>query len=201
MHDALVQRLGIAVCVIGLVWLVIHAERPAPSIKNKVPAASLRPGVHLWQGPGDADETIQVKIVDPDTGVVTTGELLQRQGRVYTDRDGRITAGVRTEFYFLKPGLDIGAFGGYRPAARGTESDTFDVGLRYSPVRTFFGTLAPDIAISKDWIGAGASIYPPKRLVGPDWSHVGLGAWYGYPTRSDSHSGPGWTVGLSFSIK
>lgn len=173
----------------------------ASTLKNKVPVDEGFPRFHLFKGVDDGDGTLEV-----------SGDLNGRTGSFAMDRG--MLYGVKPsdpgyidslhlkftpDYYLVAPGLDLGTWGGYREAGKGTSTDTFQVGLRVSPARLLFDTVAPDLVISRDTVGAGLSAYPPER-----WStllhHVGLGAWYTVPLDGSRDSGPsGWCYGLSFS--
>ena len=185
-------------CVVLMAWLLSTASPPAPKITNAVPATPKAARFHFWRGEGDTDRTLDVTLPSDGNG---TGRLLEHSGNIYVDRDSNIRVGVTRDVYFGVSRTDIGSFAGYRPAFRGTEQSTASLGFRYSPVRLFYDTVAPDIAISPNWAGIGVSAYAPEYLVGETWKHVGVGAWYGYPYGGLLDGPPGWTVGLSLSIR
>jgi hypothetical protein len=184
------------------VYILAHSQRPAPRIGHDTPPAEFEsPRFHGRRQPGMVDRTIDVSLRGPD-GSPVSGRLLQAGNRFYVESDGRrLEARVTNDYYFYSPGLDLGTIAGFRGGARGSDGDTFAVGVRASPARIFYGTVAPDIVLTQDWIGLGASAYLPANVVGDAWSHVGAGAWYGYPTRGESYGDPGWVVGISLSIR
>lgn len=193
------HAIGIAVAV-GIITLATMAGRPAPTITGASPAQHDVPRFHWYQSENDVDRTVTVTLPPTGTGAALRVELLEKDGRFYT-RDGQPVAHVTDDLYLISPGLDLGTFFGARPSASQTPGDVFTVGLRVSPARLLYGTTAPDLVLSKDWAGAGLSFYAPERLVGPTWRHVGIGAWYGYPLGGLAMGGPGWTVGISLSIR
>jgi hypothetical protein len=95
-------------------------------------------------------------------------------------RDGHLEVSLVRDYYLAEPNFDLGTWAGYIPVDD-PDVDHFQVGLRYSPCRFLYGTLAPDLAVSQDALGIGCSFYPPAQFVGPYWRHLGLGVWYVAP--------------------
>jgi hypothetical protein len=89
------------------------------------------------------------------------------------DVDGWSIKGNRY-VYFWDESVDIGAW----VAARPDVAPGYDIGIRLSPVRTFYGVLAPDLLIGSRSVGVGISAYVPKGVVPRDWGRFGLGAGY-----------------------
>lgn len=85
---------------------------------------------------------------------------------------------------------DFGTFAGAAPSARGPqgESSTFQVGLRVSPARFLYGTIAPDLLVTSDHFGVGLSLYPPPDLMGHSWAHWGIGYGHLWPTSQGAAS-------------
>jgi len=184
--------------VVGVVFVIATHSRPAPKIDKADAAEDAFPRLHFWRGKSDADRTLDFK----DDHGRTVGRVLERDGVFYDPEGSRLNTISTDDLYFAKPQYDIGAFAGFRPASRGYERlDPFTAGLRFSPIRLGYDVVAPDLVITNEWAGAGASFFLPERLVGADWKHLGLGAWYGYPFRGQASAPGGWTVGASFSIR
>lgn len=185
-----------------VIAIVVTHNRPAPKIDGASPATTTFPRLHLFRGDSDADKSLDLKIDTERLPASGTVRLLERDGLFYDPDGSPIHTTVTNDIYFLKTHYDFGTFAGYRPASRGQEGlDPFTAGVRFSPLRLCYDTIAPDLAITNQWAGAGASFYLPENFVGPTWKHLGLGVWYGYPYRGRSDAPGGWTAGLSFSIR
>jgi hypothetical protein len=184
--------------LVGVIIVIATHSRPAPKIDKAEAADDAFPRLHFWRGKSDADRTLDFK----DAHGRTVARVLERDGVFYDPEGSRFSTVSTDDLYFAKPQYDIGAFSGFRPASRGIdELDPFTAGLRFSPIRLCYDVVAPDVVITNDWAGAGASVYLPERFVGSDWKHLGLGAWYGWPYRGREDGPGGWTVGLAFSIR
>jgi hypothetical protein len=188
------ELVGIALLA-ALVLSLTMCSKPAPTVKNADVLHDEMPRFHLWKKSDDADRSIQVK----DRGGKVLGELVVKDNFVYAPKGSPLSHSTTTDdLYLIEPGLDIGTFAAYH-AARGT--DSMSVGIRLSPVRLLYGTVAPDLAIAQDWAGPGVSFYMPERLVGPTLSRVGVGAWYGLPYAGRESADPGWALGMSLSLR
>lgn len=127
--------------------------------------------------------------------------LTVSRGWVYADADQRAAAKsagytfAYTRYRFLwDADLDAGAFGGMWS---GTPS--FQSGLRLSPVRLLWGTLALDALVTHEASGAGISIYAPAGTLPWAWAdHVGLEVGQLWPFAGGASSR---VLGLSFSIR
>lgn len=184
--------------LVGVAFLLVTHSRPAPKIDEAEAADDGIPRLHVWRGKSDADRSLDFK--DDHNRIV--GRVLERDGLFYDPNGSRLHTVNTDDLYLAKPQYDIGAFTGFRPASRGiTGLDPFTAGLRFSPIRLGYDCIAPDLVITNQWAGLGASVFLPERLVGSDWKHLGLGAWYGYPFRGQPDGSGGWTVGASFSIR
>ncbi len=185
--------------VIGVaVFLIATHTRPAPRIDKATPAERGTPRFHLWRGENDADRSLGIS----DAGGGPRGRVLERDGLFYDEIGSPLKTTVVEDYYFGKTHWDLGAFAGFRPASRGHEGlDPFTAGVRFSPCRLGYDVIAPDLVITNQWAGAGVSFFAPERFVGPDWKHLGLGFWYGYPFRGQADAPGGWCTGLSFSIR
>lgn len=85
------------------------------------------------------------------------------------------------------PFTDFGTFAGYAPDRDSEESDIDDglvIGLRFSPVRVLYDTVAADFLISPSTAGVGVSVYPPSDYFGSVFSHWGVG--YGHLWATDN---------------
>lgn len=184
--------------VAAVVFILVTHTKPAPKLDGASPAKLAAPKFHFIEEDQDVDKTIDIK---DDTGS-TVARLFERRGLLYDPKGSPHHTVVTPHLEFVRPAYDIGAFAGYRPASRhSTELDPFTAGLRFSPLRLGYGIVAPDLVITNQWAGAGASFYLPEGLAGVEWKHFGVGAWYGYPFRGQADAPGGWTVGLSFSVR
>lgn len=195
------EILGGAVIIVIIGFLV--SAKPASSLSNKVVVPQTTPSYHWWRGPDDGDGTYSFR-----------GDLNGRVGRYVVrhsvlhqpkpgspDEIPTLSAEFSPDRYFGEWNYDFGTFGAYRRASTGTSTDAFQVGLRFSPARLAFGTVAPDLVLSKDCVGAGLSVFVPEEYSG-QFAHFGLGAWYTIPLAGTSRAGrPGWDLGLSFSTQ
>lgn len=152
--------------------------------------------------PGDppvpADE-LALQPVD-EVGKPLIGDDFTKWSDEHGFKDEKLPAlhlSVTPDYYAYDRVNDFGTFAGYRPSARQTDDDTFEVGIRYSPIRLLYGTIAPDALLSRDSAGVGLSFYPPEQYVGTFFHHLGLE--FGYMASLSGNSGPGYVVGLSFS--
>lgn len=108
---------------------------------------------------------------------------------------------VEPSYHF--PFDDLGTFAAYNPGGRSdpssqgrTYDDSLVVGLRASPCRILYGTIAPDFLIGAHEVGLGASFYAPVDYFGHQFVHWGLGVgrlW------SLDQGRPGNVIYLSFS--
>ncbi|MFA6132551.1 MAG: hypothetical protein WC869_00890 [Phycisphaerae bacterium] len=184
--------------IVGAVFLIAMHSRPAPKIDKATAAEREVPRYHLWRGDKDADRTLDLE----DSSGRHVARVLERDGLFYDEAGSPLRTKVTDDLNFVKTQYDIGTFAGFRPASRGYDRlDPFTAGLRFSPIRLGYDVVAPDLVITNDWAGAGASFFLPERIVGPDWKHLGLGLWYGYPFRGQADAPGGWTAGLSFSLR
>ncbi len=98
------------------------------------------------------------------------------------------------------PFTDFGTFAGYAPDRDPDNSDIDNglvIGLRFSPVRALYDTIAADFLISPSTAGIGISIYPPSDYFGSVFSHWGIG--YGHVWATDNGSSSNIFY-LSFSV-
>ncbi len=195
--DDPVNREVLGLVVIGIIVLTVFSRwRGTPDKGNYTPATHAIPRLHLYKGQADVEASVDV--VDHEDHI--TGRLVLDDGRLYEPKDRSVRGVYTSDLYLVDTTRwDVGTFGGYR--ATDGQTEPFSVGLRVSPVRLFYGTVAPDLALAQDWAGAGASFYLPAELVGRTASHIGIGAWYGIPFNGSDRDGPAWCYGLSFSIR
>lgn len=183
----------IAIAFLALTFWFAHA--PTPSIHGDI-AVPTETHFHLWGTSDNADGSYQIR----DNGTLVRAFHV-RDNRVSElphgpDAEGHHYATVYDrDLYLGKSGLDLGAWTGY---GRLGEARHWQTGARYSPARFFYGTLAPDLAVSQDAAGIGITAFPPADYLGPFWSHLGLGVWYVAPFDG---SNPGPVYGLSFSTR
>ena len=185
---------------VGLLLLTVATKwRQPPSKADHTPATTTLPSPHLIKGKDDGDASIALF----DAHRQPAGHLLLDDGWVYGPNDGSVYPVITHHYYAIDATRwDVGAVCAYREGGRGTDGGAIAGGLRVSPVRLLWGTVAPDIVVTEDWAGAGASAYLPRQIVGNAASHFGIGAWYGVPYGSSDRDGPaGWCFGLSFSIR
>jgi len=153
---------------------------------------------HLWKGYDAVDATITAT----DTSGHNLGTWYSMGDQLYTkprrpgDPEPPIRLTITRERDLFSEGWDIGTWGSYWSGRNDSRDSRFQVGIRISPLRILYDTIAFDAVVSKDAVGAGLSFYLPSDHVDPWWRHWGLGAWWLAPT---SGAAPGWAVGLSFS--
>lgn len=190
-----------AVVVIGATFF--FAASPLRTIAGNIPIPTSTKFVFIKPA-GGADGTVHFKATkDIPSGTefdidLRDNQLSERpEGRKARDTLGFTaeTSRVRGFIETYDFPYDFGTWAGYAPASR---DETFQVGLRASPVRLLYGTLAPDLLLSQDHAGIGISLYPPPDLVGHMWSHWGLGYGHLWPTHS---SDPSNVFYLSFSTQ
>jgi hypothetical protein len=165
--------------------------QPPPSVDGMVPIPYETTRLHGWKGPSDGEGLLTITNRSGDTVaqyvVGDSGVLHEDPGQ---QREGQFRASFEPSLYIGRWWFDVGAF-----AAANTEDQY--LGLRISPARLFYGTVAPDIVGSESSIGLGVSVFPPARNVG-DWSHIGVGCWYLHDLdRGDNRL----SLGLSTSIR
>lgn len=158
---------GVLVIVIGAtLWL---SRTPAVTVDGKVVIKPKSVAGFVRQDQA-IDGTLAVThILTGDTFVADA--FLNNFYWTPKERDSGVWKVKYTRYrYLVDPGFDIGTYAGYR--------DGLDVGIRFSPVRFLYGTVALDALVGEDAAGVGASLYPMPEYFGPLWHHVGIG--YGY---------------------
>jgi hypothetical protein len=192
---------AIVVVVLVLTLYVTH-RTPTSIAGDKSVATTTHTALVLPPEHADGDLTASFSYKDQD-GIehTATGDVDVRHGRVYQSDEQR-TASDKAGFKFqynrtvglCDPYLfDLGTVAG---AAGLSGADRFQVGLRYSPVRLLYGTVAPDLILTKDAVGVGVSAYLPADEF-PNLSHWGLEVARLIPTHSGTK--PANFVGIAFS--
>jgi len=98
-----------------------------------------------------------------------------------------------TRYTFLwDPHWDLGAWAAARPGV----NPGYDLGVRISPARTFYGVLSPDLLIGSRCVGAGVSLYVPPGYIPRSWDRFGLGVGYVFDY---SGAQDGWAPYVSIS--
>jgi len=154
----------------------------------------------LYEQPERDGSTEPVPVDDANQPL--TGDALDAWRKAHPDAHGQFyTTSFTPDYYLAERTFDLGCFAAYRPSGRnvdqGRSSEAFEVGLRYSPIRFLYGTVAPDALLTANAAGAGISFYPPERYVGPRWHHLGIEV--GWVASLSGHSPDGWLAGISFT--
>lgn len=193
--------LALLVFILVTVWF----NHPAPSVNGLHPVEEKGAHFHGIRSKGDGDGTYDATAHAPD-GSIISGRFIADDDRLFITKPADDSAHVSLTFtpdYYLFDAtrFDLGAWSGYfnrsdGGASASNRADRFQAGLRYSPARLLYGTVAPDLVLSSDLVGGGISFYPPRKLAGRYFEHVGVGAWYCAPFDG---SNPGWSFGFSFS--
>lgn len=180
------------VLLAGFVGFVLWNTGPVQTVngQNVVPTKT---NYDWWRSEGEADASFDV-YSDSDVFLASFNIV---DNRLYQspeqEQAGRIKIKATHNFFGGDPGFDLGALAAYH---KGMESDRFQVGVRYSPLRLGFNAIATDFVITEDTAGVGLSFYLPSK--GKWYSKFGLGAWYLAPF---AHGDPAFAYGLSFSTK
>ncbi len=184
---------GAIFILVGIIGLTVFFSAPAGSIAGK-DAVDTTSAFHLVRREYQTDGVL---VVHGRDGALL-GEFGLVDNQLYETpaqaRDGQIVATLRRDYYLLDPSFDLGTWAGY--CTQEFDGERTDIGLRYSPIRLLYGTVAPDIIAGEESVGFGFSVFPPARLVGNRWRHLGIGAWYAAPYDGGD---PGLVFGLSFS--
>lgn len=182
------------VLLLGFLGFTVWFNKPAMPIDGMRPVET-HSDFHLVGNGTQLDGTVEAR--DPAGAVVGRYALLD--GQLYeASPDNSIHLSLTRHYDFVRGVFDVGTWAGYYGGGTDEHTSSFQAGFRYSPLRLLYDTVSLDAVISADAAGAGFSIYPPTRLVGPAWRHIGIGAWYAAPfDRGD----PGWAVGVSFSVR
>jgi hypothetical protein len=89
---------------------------------------------------------------------------------------------------FVSLGNDFGMYAGFLTSKSGNQTRTWDVGIKYSPVRFLFNSVALDMLASDQSLGIGLSFYPAPERYGYFWKHVGVGLGRVYNYSDDGFS-------------
>lgn len=169
-------------------------QQPAAALPGGAKPVETHNGFDIIRTGPEIDGVVKVE----DQSGAPLGQFYLAGGQLYEDPDTKQPARLtlnRTR-YLIDPALDLGCF------AAGSSiqgQDRFQAGLRVSPVRLGYGTIAIDGVASQHQAGLGVSIYPPVEYFGQAWRHIGIGAWYCVPYDQDLQ--PGWAFGLGFSTR
>lgn len=177
--------------------LVAGLLQPAPTITGKDAVHYEPTEYHLWRAPEDADGVFS--LYDRATG---------RLAAEYPVADGVLHEAPKQRDAFpfaatYAPSAYLGRWrfdaGGWAAATvAGSAGVHLETGVRVSPCRLAYGSIAPDLVLSDRAAGVGVSLFPPVRWVGEPWNHVGVGAWYLAPLGGSGR--PGGALGLSLAI-
>ncbi len=194
--------LGALVLFLGATWWFGTHGGDSPDITGTV-AVPTKVELHLVKRSTDADATTVITRL-------SDGEQLHLYRKHFggiradpkdidkMDANGkRVWAVTDTSHYgLLDPGFDLGTFAGYTHWHQRHRLSEFQVGIRVSPLRLLYGTLAIDGLITGQGAGFGFSAYLPPSLVGEDFAHLGVGVGRLYAFQ---HGQVGNTAYLSFS--
>jgi hypothetical protein len=190
----------VAIGVMGLIALTFWlASTPPPTINGEVLIPEKHKNVHLIRHKDEVDGTLEV-IHKPSGDKFKTDFVDNNHYQQPSQKDsGKWGTSLSRDYYLIDPGLDWGTYAGWASDHKRDHGDSdFKVGLRFSPARLLFGTVAPDLLIGSDAAGVGVSVYPPKSFFGGGWNHVGIGVGRVYDY--DDHD-PSTLYYLGFSTR
>jgi hypothetical protein len=189
------------VAVVAFIWVVV---KNPPTVKGPAGTTEIPTETSLAGVRGEDDADSAITLTSRDEQRTYLGRLLVRDDRVYEpdgSREPRNLVDARRErfAYLLRFGLDAGAWGAGYLGSSSEDGDTrrIQYGVRFSPVRLLYGTVAADVVAGEESAGIGVSVYPITDRCGRFWEHTGLGAWYLVPY--DRRDRPAWALGLSIS--
>lgn len=185
--------------LLGLIaWTILSTScAPVPTLAGKEPVKTKASQLNwTWKGPADANGTMVTR--NRSTGE-PLGEYAVGADGVWHQTDeqrdhGPEEAEFTPSLYLGEWTFDVGPFLGV-PFNATLDRDV-QLGVRVSPARVAFGTIAPDFVASEEAFGLGISAFPPERAVGRSLSRFGAGAWYMVPWDGGR---PGLVLGLSAS--
>jgi len=182
--------LGLGVIAFLAFTVYTHGKQPVSDIRGLTPVHQNRPNLNWWKAPGDSEGTFEAK---DNAGKHLASFATDRSGVLYPeDGQSNIQLTYTPNYYGGRTVLDLGGWAGFAP---GYKEHPAQIGLRVSPVR-LIESVAPEIVVSHDLIGVGATYYFSRNLVGPSWSKVGLG--FDYCASFDgTFRGPVFTVATS----
>lgn len=193
-----------AIVIAVVVWVIYTEKKPGAAVDGEKPIPThthFTPIITPEQLAGDL--TLTWTDHDANGAVVHhTASAYVRHGRVYqsdvqranSDAQGLHLTLDRTIGFIDANNLDLGTVAGFAGLSR---LDRFQVGLRWSPCRLFFGTIAPDALVTRDAVGLGVSAYLPPSTY-PELSHFGLEVGRLVPTHASTK--PANFIGTAFSI-
>jgi hypothetical protein len=165
-----VPKLLVYIAIGFVLWTLYSANvQPGSSVDGKEPIPYNPTHLGGWKGPSDGEGLL---VIRNRAGDPVAEYVLGDDGVLHQDPEQRKSGLYQAEFtpdeYLVRRTFDIGAWAAYDTEPR--------LGIRYSPVRLFYGLAAPDIVASESAVGLGISLFPPKRSVG-FWHHFGAGVW------------------------
>lgn len=190
--------------IIAFVGWVIYSSlttQPGSSIAGKDVIKYDATSMH-WNWKKDTDGTGTLFLRDKSTNDVLGVFVTDSRGVLYEDpsqaNDPKFPFKVsyKPDTYLGEYAWDFGAIAGMSLA-----DQKLEVGLRASPVRVFFGTLSPDLVLTNDRFGLGASVYAPRDYFPEPLDCFGLGCWYTLPYGGNSSLQPGLVAGLSVQAR
>jgi hypothetical protein len=197
MNKNTIAGLALAAVVISTVFFN-NLGQPAGTIEGKDPIKEDPPSLHFYKTSKDAVGTLTIK--DKNTNNVLGKYVMDGRSVLYdSDLNQDVIASFKSDYYMVDwTELDYGAIAA---VAYGANTHTIQPGLRVSPVRLLYGTMAADAVLTQDFLGIGASFYmPAKYAPTPALRHLGVGAWYCTTLNSDNDN-PALLLGLTFSTK
>lgn len=198
------EQIGLGILLLIILSFVVLG-RPPSSVNGLTPVKENAPRFHLTKEKGNGEGTYDFTVPGTleDGATTRTGSFVLYRGKLWENEKApsNFKASFTPDYYFFDPELDLGTFGAYRSNSS-DDTSAFQAGLRYSPARFLWGTVAPDLIVSADVAGAGFSIFPPPKFFGGWWQHLGLGIWYSVPLGDDTAEATSdWMYGLSFSTR
>ena len=153
----------------------------------------------LWQ---DLDQSIPRTREDAGIHLGTPFSEPESTPPIDSDKDGgKWQVSYIIHRYPIDYTTDLGCWIGFRNGvhngSNGSTSPWLDCGLRLSPCRIGWGTIAPDLLASPNQAGVGISFYLPPQTVSSFWQHIGVGLAY----CADYHGGSGWMPYCSLSTR
>lgn len=206
------ERIAIILAILVIGTTLFFAGPPTRTVENNVVLPTkTKFGVVSKEDQADATLHLVAKkdikagsFLDID---ILDGVLSESKEQVVARGQFGIEAEVTRNRDFFDPAWkfpfsDFGTFAGYAPDRKSEEGSDIDdglvLGLRFSPFRTLYGTLAADILVSPNTAGVGVSAWLPSEHFGGVFSHWGVGYGHLWPTDSGSSSNIFY---ISFSVK
>jgi hypothetical protein len=158
----------VAAAILAFVVITTFVLQGRPPSLDGKKAVEQKTEMSMYRLGEEVDGELQVK--DRETGRV--GRYLVRDNQLYIADEAtekQFESALTRNYYAFDWGFDIGAWSG--PAVH----TRLDAGVRYSPARLLYGTIAPDVLLSGHSYGLGMSLYPPPQYAGRYWRHLGVG--------------------------